>query len=136
MEGGLTRQVDEMLELTLAGGRGAPGLARTALRSLNGSLAGVGHSVLLLVTELVTNAVQHAGTGPDRMVQVKLECSARHVRGEVIDDGPGFEQRLGHRIDPVEDGFGLTLVDQLADRWGVDVNEGTRVWFEIDREAA
>jgi two-component sensor histidine kinase len=124
-----------MLELTLAGGRSAPGLARTALRSLNGSLAGLGHSVRLLVTELVTNAVKHAGTGPDRMVRVKLECYSRHVRGEVIDDGPGFEPRQGRRIDPVEDGFGLTLVDQLADRWGVDVNEGTRVWFEIDREA-
>jgi anti-sigma regulatory factor (Ser/Thr protein kinase) len=133
MAGALTKQVDEMLELTLGGGRGAPSLARTALRSLNGSLAGLSHSVRLLITELVTNAVKHAGTGPDRTVRVKLECTAGHVRGEVIDDGPGFEPRVGHRIDPVEDGFGLTLVDQLADRWGVDVDEGARVWFEIDR---
>jgi len=122
-----------MLELTLAGGRGAPGLARTALRSLNGSLAGLGHSVRLLVTELVTNAVKHAGTGTDRTVRVRLECCPGHVRGEVTDDGPGFEPLQGRRIDPIEDGFGLTLVDQLADRWGVDVAEGTRVWFEIDR---
>jgi anti-sigma regulatory factor (Ser/Thr protein kinase) len=129
------RQVDEMLELTLAGGRGAPGLARTALRSLNGSLAGLGHSVRLLVTELVTNAVKHAGTGPDQTVRVRLECSAGRVRGEVIDDGPGFEPRFGRGGDPLEDGFGLTLVDQVADRWGVDVDKSTRVWFEIDRGA-
>jgi anti-sigma regulatory factor (Ser/Thr protein kinase) len=124
-----------MLEVTLAGGRGAPTLARTALRSLNGSLAGLGHSVRLLVTELVTNAVKHAGAGPDRTVRVRLECSAGRVRGEVIDDGPGFEPSVRSSIDPLEDGFGLTLVDQLADRWGVDVDESTRVWFEIEREA-
>src|SRR3954447_16244118 len=122
-----------MLELTLAGGRGAPGLARTALRSLNGSLAGHGHSVRLLVSELVTNAVRHAGTGPEGAIRVRLECSTGRVRGEVIDDGPGFEPSVRRSSDPLDGGFGLTLVDELADRWGVDGEQGTRVWFEIDR---
>jgi anti-sigma regulatory factor (Ser/Thr protein kinase) len=122
-----------MLEVTLAGGRDAPGRARTALDSLDGSLEDLREPVRLLVSELVTNAVKHGGSGPDRTVQVKLDCSPEGVRVEVSDEGPGFEPRRGRRIDPMEDGIGLALVDQLADRWGVHVERGARVWFEIDR---
>lgn len=122
-----------MLEVTLAGGRDTPGRARTALEGLDGSLDDLKQPVRLLVSELVTNAVKHGGTGPDRSVHIKLDCSKGGVRVEVIDQGPGFEPRAGHRIDPLQDGFGLALVDQLADRWGVHVERGAMVWFEIDR---
>jgi anti-sigma regulatory factor (Ser/Thr protein kinase) len=124
---------DEILEVKLAGGREAPGRARTALRGLNGSLAGLRQSVSLLVSELVTNAVKHAGADPKRTVHVRLDSSPKRVHVDVIDHGPGFEPRSGPRIDPLQDGFGLALVDQLADRWGVHVDHGARVWFEIDR---
>ena len=33
-------------------------------------------------------------------------------------------------------GWGLYLVRELSDRWGVERNKQTRVWFELDREAA
>ena len=33
-------------------------------------------------------------------------------------------------------GWGLYLVAELADRWGVDSDERTLVWFELDRRAA
>ena len=128
--------VEESLELTLVGGRGAPSLARRGLGGLNGSLAGLRQSVRLLVSELVANAVKHGGAGPDRTIRIKLDSSSDRVRVEVRDGGPGFERRVGRRIDPLEDGFGLTLVDQLADRWGVEVDDGALVWFEIDRERA
>jgi two-component sensor histidine kinase len=128
--------MEEMLEVTLAGGRGAPGLARTALYGLNGSLGDLRQPVSLLVSELVTNAVKHGGVGPDRIVSVKLDSSDERVRVEVIDEGPGFEPRPGPRIDPIEEGFGLALVEQLSDRWGVAVDDETRVWFEIDRKIA
>jgi hypothetical protein len=52
----------------------------------------------------------------------------------VIDEGPGFEPRPTRSVNPIEDGFGLTLVEQLSDRWGVEVDDETRVWFEIDRK--
>jgi len=35
-----------------------------------------------------------------------------------------------------QSGWGLFLVDRMADRWGVDRSEGTRVWFELEREGA
>src|SRR3954470_15282986 len=126
--------MEEMLQLTVGGGRDAPGRARTALRGLNGSLSRLRQPVGLLVSELVTNAVRHGGAGPSNTVSVRLDSSPDRVRVEVKDEGPGFEPRVGRRIDPVEDGFGLTLVDQLADRWGVEVEAGGRVWFGIDRK--
>jgi anti-sigma regulatory factor (Ser/Thr protein kinase) len=128
--------VEEILEVTLAGGRDAPGHARTALHGLNGSLAELRQPVTLLVSELVTNAVKHAGAGPDRTVCLKLDTSADRVHVEVIDEGPGFDPHSRRRIAPREDGFGLSLVDQLSDRWGVEVDDETRVWFEIDRKNA
>jgi anti-sigma regulatory factor (Ser/Thr protein kinase) len=126
--------MEEMLEVTLAGGRVAPALARTALRGLNGSLAELRHPVSLLVSELVTNAVMHGGTGPDRIVCVRLDSSGERVRVVVIDKGPGFEPRPTRAVNPIEEGFGLTLVEQLSDRWGVEVDDETRVWLEIDRK--
>ena len=128
--------MDEMLEVRLAGGNDAPGLARTALCGLNGSLGELRSPVSLLVSELVTNAVRHGGAGPDRTVCVKLDASKDRVRGEVSDEGPGFDHRATRRTDPIEDGFGFTLVDQISDRWGVEIGAETRVWFEIDRESA
>src|SRR3989442_15077040 len=96
--------MDEMPEVTLAGGSDAPARARTALCGLDGSLEELRQPVRLLVSELVTNAVKHAGTGPNRTVQVRLECSSERVHVEVSDEGPGFEPRTGRRIDPLEDG--------------------------------
>jgi anti-sigma regulatory factor (Ser/Thr protein kinase) len=124
---------NEMLDMTLASRRDAPCRARAAVGGLEGSLEEMRQPVRLLVSELVTNAVRHAGAGPAGKVQVTLDCCDQGVRVVVADDGPGFVPRLAHRPDPPVDGFGLVLVDELADRWGVQRDGGARVWFEIDR---
>ena len=78
----------------------------------------------LMVSELVTNAVQH-GVGAITL-RIEVEPGAVHV--EVADDGivalapspaPGA---LG--------GWGLRIVDQLADEWGV-LEGSTKVWFRL-----
>jgi anti-sigma regulatory factor (Ser/Thr protein kinase) len=125
--------IDEMLKVRLAGGRDAPSRARSALRSLNGSLAGLAEPVRLLVSELVTNSVKHGGAGPRSLIEVVLTASRDKVRVEVADPGPGFEPQ----VQPHDcGGFGFLLVDRLADRWGVQSEQGSRVWFEIDRPEA
>jgi anti-sigma regulatory factor (Ser/Thr protein kinase) len=61
------------------------------------------------------------------------------VRIEVSDGGAGFvpPKRPAPRLDAEEPGgWGLVLVDRLADRWGVARDEGTSVWFELDRSDA
>jgi anti-sigma regulatory factor (Ser/Thr protein kinase) len=55
------------------------------------------------------------------------------LRAEVSDPGPGFvpRERAGELDDP--GGWGLVLVDRLAERWGVHNDERTSVWFELTR---
>ena len=125
--------VEEKLKLRLAGGRGAPARARRALAGLNGSLAGLAEPVRLLVSELVTNSVLHARAGPEVPIELELTASPERVRVEVCDPGPGFQPRTA---GPEPNGFGLMLVECLADRWGVDPGGRSRVWFEIDRRSA
>ncbi len=89
--------------------------------------------VRLVVSELVTNSVLHAGLSPDDQIRLSVEASAVSVRGRVCDPGPGFRKpsKLGPRPD-FSGGWGLPIVDRISDRWGVDRNSCACVWFEID----
>jgi two-component sensor histidine kinase len=87
------------------------------------------HTVTLLVTELISNAIKHAGLGPDDRIVVLASLQPDFVRVEVHDGGPGFDPEVRHATK----GHGLRLVDTLASRWGVEHGTGTRVWFEVDR---
>jgi len=85
----------------------------------------------LLVSEVVTNAVRHgAHTQP---VELNVHWNSE-VRIEVSDHGDGFtpHPRLGPLDEP--GGFGLYLVGRLADRWGVETDDGTTVWFVLRRQ--
>lgn len=87
----------------------------------------------LVATELVTNCVRHAGLGPDQRIELAVSVAADRVRIEVADEGRGFEL-LRDQPDPARaSGWGLWLVDQLTDRWGVDQGPSARVWCELDR---
>jgi serine/threonine-protein kinase RsbW len=90
--------------------------------------AGQIETLRLLISELVTNAVRH-GDGSES-VQVHAYWDSE-IRIEVCDHGDGFTPTpcLGRRDEP--GGFGLFLVGQLADRWGVETTDGTTVWFVL-----
>ncbi len=88
----------------------------------------------LIVTDLVTNSVRHSDGGPQ--VAVDVCVSRERVRIEVNDSGTGFTPRLRIAGESREGGWGLHLVDRLADRWGVNGEGCTRVWLEIDLPAA
>jgi anti-sigma regulatory factor (Ser/Thr protein kinase) len=119
-----------VFELT-AGPMAGPGARRTLLAG-NGALPNsVRDDVLLLVTELVTNAVRHANAGPDAVVRVELRQGSDFVRVAVSDEGTGFTAEA-----PLErgqaDGWGLALIDRIADRWAITpTGSGTCAWFEI-----
>jgi anti-sigma regulatory factor (Ser/Thr protein kinase) len=85
----------------------------------------------LLVSELVANSVRHAKLGPQDRVALSLEISDRCVKVEVADPGAGLEP-VSSTEPNVEGGYGLFLLDQMADRWGVRFEGVTTVWFELD----
>ena len=86
----------------------------------------------LLTSEIVTNALRHAGAGSEGSIKVGVDISRDRVRVEVADHGPGFDpDELEAPTDERVGGWGLILVQQLADRWGVIRNEPNFVWFEL-----
>lgn len=92
-------------------------------------------TVQLLVSELVTNSLRHAGLSEHDWVHVLLHLSPEILRVEVTDPGKGFNPP--ERADDVPEqmsGWGLVLVERLSKRWGVDINDATKVWFELDGE--
>jgi anti-sigma regulatory factor (Ser/Thr protein kinase) len=88
--------------------------------------------VTLLVSELVTNSVVHADLDAGQDIDLRISRSPRIVRVEVCDDGPGFAGAPLEGGSTAGHGFGLYLVEQLADRWGINRDTQTCVWFELD----
>jgi anti-sigma regulatory factor (Ser/Thr protein kinase) len=112
----------------------APSAARRLVRCLGDCLDDERiENLELLVTELVTNAVRHAGLDDDGWVELELVVTDELVHVEVSDPGRGFDPtRSASRPGEARgSGWGLFLVDQLATRWGVHHDDCTRVWFDI-----
>ena len=118
--------------LRIGGGSRAAGRARNEIGRLREELDGpVLESVRLLVTELVTNSVRHAGAGAVELVVV---VGSERVRVEIGNPGVPFEPVVRDAGRESESGWGLFLVDRLSDAWGVDDDCGyQRVWFELTR---
>ena len=124
-------------EATLPCGPEAPALARTIVsRWLDGHASADLHDdARLLVSELVTNSVLHAGQHAGAPLQIRAVAVNGTVRVEVEDGGHRGAVRR-RAPDPRRGGFGLHLVELLATRWGVSDERGTLVWFELAVAAA
>jgi anti-sigma regulatory factor (Ser/Thr protein kinase) len=122
------------LELRLTSGPQAASAARIALHDLAEVLGpGLLSEVRLMVSELVTNSIRHARGGRLGEIALRASVDEERLAVEVADGGPGFEPARGPLSGSAAGGWGLFIVQTLADRWGVG-REGTRasVWFEID----
>jgi serine phosphatase RsbU (regulator of sigma subunit)/anti-sigma regulatory factor (Ser/Thr protein kinase) len=106
---------------------------RFVRQSLEESGAGdLADETVLAASELVTNAVVHAGTP----VQVAVDVDARGVRLEVQDQHPNRALPLGVENPDVdaEHGRGLLIASVVARSWGVDYSAGAkRVWLRVER---
>lgn len=104
----------------------APAVSRSRISSMRNSLEPRCDDVLLLVSELVSNSVRHTGSCD---IDVRVRATDGRIRVEVSDEGPGFT-----RDTPRGDGLGLTIVDKLADSWGIEPGERFTVWAELTRD--
>ncbi len=88
----------------------------------------------LLVSELVANSVEHGPQRGGRTIRLRVSIGEERVRAEVEDDGCGFIPMASLPPAEAPSGRGLYFVEELAAAWGVTSADGTRVWFELDRE--
>ena len=92
---------------------------------------GVFETVVLLTSEVVTNAVLHACSPID----VTVEIGSAAVRVQVCDDLPGLSEKPDRSR---HGGMGLVLVAAMASHWGISARgdaAGKSVWFEVPRPA-
>jgi anti-sigma regulatory factor (Ser/Thr protein kinase) len=117
------------LEFELVADEKAPRLSRTRVEDLGNLLGSRSIDVKLVLSELVTNSVRHSLA--TETVRVRVMVTDDKIRLEVIDQGPGFPEA------PTRGGgLGLSIVERLADEWGVSVDGTFTVWVEIGRTAA
>ena len=89
--------------------------------------------VILLASEVATNAVRHTSSGRDGTFCVLVQAVDRSVRVEVHDLGSSTAPAIRRSGSPEESGAGLVVVDRVADRWGFHGSQlGLVVWFEKD----
>jgi anti-sigma regulatory factor (Ser/Thr protein kinase) len=121
-----------LLDVDLPVAPSAPSDARRAVEDCALPTPGRVDDLRLLVSELVTNAVRHGQMAG--LVTLRLLRADQALRVEVTESeptgwrGPETDPRNG----PDHGGWGLHLVGELADRWGVDLEPATTVWFEFD----
>jgi serine/threonine-protein kinase RsbW len=107
----------------------ASAAARALVRELaEGRLpASIVEDAELLTSELVSNAVRHAGDDP---IDVRASVDGSTVTVVVRDRGPSFDPDVVVQTDT--GGWGLSIVEELSTDWGVVSNgHGNEVWFEI-----
>lgn len=84
-------------------------------------------TVLLLVSEVVTNAILYARSESELV----LRFSGGVLRVEVADESAQMPTKKRY-ADDAATGRGLVLVENLADSWGTEAADGGKtVWFEI-----
>lgn len=127
-------EMQTKLEARFPADREAAAAARRSLDELAAEVDGkLLDDIKLLVSELVTNSVRHAGIANEDQIRLSIDISPQRVQVQVCDEGRGFVPRPVTRSVYTTGGWGLYFVGRLTDRWGVSSDGETCVWFEVDR---
>ena len=90
-------------------------------------------NAILLTSELVTNAIAHTASGRSGKVMVTVYRADTRVRIDVKDDGSDQAPVVHPVGEARESGFGLELVELMADCWGhCGGRRGRVVWFMLE----
>jgi len=113
----------------------AAGVARRELAAMPGLGGEVGYKVLLLSSELIAVFVASAEPHPDALLRLSVSFSPERVRVAVAGDVPhaSADALLHSRETPSLGGYGLQLVDRMADAWGSADGDCAQIWFELAR---
>ena len=125
---GARRNLQMVLPVSEHSARLARRVARTVLAAWQ--LPDTQETAVLLLSELVMNAIQHAR--PTETIVVELEAVKSCLRIEIANQDPRWPQPRTPD-ESAESGFGFLLLDALASRWGVrQTAAGKAVWAELE----
>ena len=121
------------LKRTIPGGLNAPAQARAAVAAREADLGWRAGDARMIASELVLNAWQHGHGLDERPISLTLTTTVDGgIRIEVHDRGEGFDvDKAIANTRPYEPGWGLTIIHTLSDDWGVERDDGTRVWATV-----
>jgi two-component sensor histidine kinase len=86
----------------------------------------------LVVSELLSNALRHAGPLPGDKVRVGWCLDEGSLRLSVSDGGGQTKPELGQPTQSATGGRGLRIVERLSRCWGAQTDvDGTTVWAEV-----
>jgi anti-sigma regulatory factor (Ser/Thr protein kinase) len=136
MNGTVERGASDASITQINGGPAAAARVRGLLSDLLGDRTNEDtlHDLHLLATELVTNAVRHAGVDETSTLELSVWTAPSLLRVAVIDPGASETTPSVQTLDVnVPGGMGLFLVEQISSAWGVERlrDGGTEVWFEL-----
>ena len=128
-------EVTEASVLMLPFAASSVGVARRRL--VSDLLAdGIGDSavcdVALVFSELLSNALRHAGPLPGAQIRVAWRLDPDSVRVSVRDGGGQTRPELGQPTQAATGGRGLRIVEKLSQGWGTSRDDaGTTVWARV-----
>jgi anti-sigma regulatory factor (Ser/Thr protein kinase) len=125
------------LELELDPESSSPQIARNALTRLDGITPELLDKAQLITSELITNGLRHGDTETGAPIRFSARLHPSFLRIEVANPAAAASRpAMQPRGQLRSSGYGLIIVDALADRWGSDVGDDVRVWCELDHETA
>jgi anti-sigma regulatory factor (Ser/Thr protein kinase) len=124
--------VRRCLRFSVDGGPSAPGHARAWIQTAAVWLPEeLERKLVMLISELVNNSVLHGQASERDTIEIELRTTPEGVRAQVSDPGPAFAPRARTKRVEEPGGWGLVLVERVAQCWGVERAERTSVWFEL-----
>jgi serine/threonine-protein kinase RsbW len=119
--------------------RSTPGIARTRLAgflTVNQVPSPRIDDALIVLSEMLTNAVSHGKPGEDGMIEVRWSIGQGLLEISVRDDGRDSELKPVDFDHDSLSGRGLSIISRIADRWWVDISNGTCVNAELGLDDA
>jgi anti-sigma regulatory factor (Ser/Thr protein kinase) len=124
----------EELRVSIRPDQGAPAEARRSLERLADRVPRPTlDDARLLVSELVTNAVRGGGLVESGAIEVVIRSDGSRLSVDVSDRGTWPVTEDASLVPPAGTGWGLLLLDRLAEAWGADISAGgiRTVWFRM-----
>lgn len=126
--------IDQQASISLPFETSTPSIARTKLATfltINRVPAAVIDNALIVVSEMIANAVSHGSPDDNGHMEITWAIVGDLLEISVLDAGSGASLKPVDFDEDSLSGRGLAIINRVADRWWVEISEGTRVRAEL-----